>query len=202
MVAESHPDDIVLFDYVEDDLPETSRAGVEAHLASCSECSELVGRVLVGRDALRAARFLHLPERPVEDIVRNLPAQTRERGRRRVFSPKQLIAVLAPVAAVVAVVAVLASSGSHDNGQSSAAGTVAEGAGSAVSGATATPQAQVPLFTKEGPASALADALRKKGFDASVLGRRVVVKGASRQEVRRALADRAPGDVPVVVEAR
>jgi anti-sigma factor RsiW len=204
MVAGTHPDDIDLFDYVEDDLPQARRADVEAHLASCSVCSEQVGRVQAGREALRGAQFMHLPVRRGEGVFMNLPLERREPGRRRSLSPKQLIAVLTPVVAVVAVIAVLANSNSN-NAESTAAGQTAasaEASGGAAGGTGTRATALAPADSRAGPAADVASELRSKGFKAVVQGDRVVVTGASRREVRQALADRAPGDVQIVVKSR
>jgi len=46
----------------------------------------------------------------------------------------------------------------------------------------------------------VAEELRGKGFRAVVQDDRVVVHGATKQQVREALADRGPGDVEIVVE--
>jgi hypothetical protein len=46
----------------------------------------------------------------------------------------------------------------------------------------------------------VAEDLRRKGFKATVQADRVVVRGATAEQVREALADRDPGDVEVVVK--
>jgi anti-sigma factor RsiW len=201
MVAGAHPDEIDLFDYVEEDLPQPRRAEIDAHLASCAVCSEQVQRVTVGRDALREAQFMHLPERRGEAIFMNLPTQRREPGRSRALTPKQLIAVLTPVLAVVAVVAVLTNSGSD----SSQSGEAAGGGAASATGTRSPPGAEAdraPVFSAVGPAVDVASELRSKGFRASLQDDRVVVKGATQREVRRALADRGPGDVEIIVTPR
>jgi anti-sigma factor RsiW len=199
MVAGTHPDDIDLFDYVEDDLPQTRRLEIETHLATCHVCSAQVARVEAGRDALRGAQFVHLPERRREGILMNLPTQVREPGRRRALTPKQLIAVLTPVLAVAAVVAVLANSNSNPGsaGSTSAGGAAAGAAGTR--GASSAEAAQAKSFSASGTPADVAAELDTKGFDASVRDHRVVVKGASEKAVRKALADRGPGGVEIVV---
>ena len=51
-----------------------------------------------------------------------------------------------------------------------------------------------------GSADEVAEDLQRKGFKASVQQDRVVVRGATKAQVREALADRGPGDVEVVVK--
>jgi anti-sigma factor RsiW len=203
MVAGTHPDDIDLFDYIEDDLPQARRAEIESHLSACSLCAEQVGRVEAGRDALRGAQFMHLPERRGEAIFMNLPTQVREPSRRRALTPKQLIAVLTPVIAIAAVIGVLVNTNS-DSGQNSAAAPATDAAGGASSTrSAASPEAvQAATLFAGGTAADVADELQRKGFDAAVKGDQVVVKGATQKQVREALADRGPGDVQIVVKGR
>ncbi|HEX3255614.1 MAG TPA: zf-HC2 domain-containing protein [Gaiellaceae bacterium] len=198
MVAETHPDDSELFDYVENDLSGERRGEIEAHLAGCSVCSEQVELVTMGRDALHDAQFMHLPARRAEGVLMNLPTQAREPGKRRALTPKQLIAVLTPVIAVAAVIGVLSSNGTPGR---ESAGATSRSAEAAAGGAGAATDAQKRLFAA-GPAAAVADELRSKGFDAVTQADRVVVRGASKKAVRTALADRGPGDVQIVVLGR
>lgn len=200
-MAEQHPDDIELFDYVEDDLAPARRAEVGAHLVTCKVCTEQVRRVEAGRDALRGAQFMHLPERRAEGVFMNLPTQAREPGRMRALSPKQLLAVLTPLIAIAAVVGVLVSSGTGSNDSNgAAAGATAGGAAGAGGAAENAPVRQAPAFSMAGDASQIAAELRQKGFDATVRSKQVVVSGAKKSDVREALADHGPGDVEIVVE--
>jgi anti-sigma factor RsiW len=199
MVAETHPDDSELFDYVENDLPGERRREIEAHLAGCSACSEQVELVTMGRDALHDAQFMHLPARRAEGVFMNLPTQVREPGKRRALTPKQLIAVLTPVIAVAAVIGVLVSSNGTPGRESGAA--TSQSAEAAAGGAGAATDAQKRFFAA-GPAAAVAEELRSKGFDAVAQADRVVVRGASKKAVHTALADRGPGDVQIVVLGR
>jgi anti-sigma factor RsiW len=199
MVAGTHPDDIELFDYVEHDLPDARRAEIEAHLETCGVCSEQVGLVLAGRDALHDAQFMHLPARRAEGVLMNLPTQVREPGKRRALSPKQLIAVLTPVIAVAAVIGVLVSSNPNSGNQSSAGAT--GGANAEAGGSGAATDTRRSLFAA-GSAAEVADELRTKGFDAVAQADHVVVRGATKKQVRTALADRGPGDVKIVVLSR
>ena len=59
------------------------------------------------------------------------------------------------------------------------------------------PQADL---SANGSAADVAEELQAKGFRAVVQKDRVVVHGATKQQVREALADRGPGDVEVVVK--
>jgi Putative zinc-finger len=209
MVAGTHPDEIELFDYVEDDLPQARRTEVEGHLSTCTACAKQVRRVQAGRDALRQAQLLHLPERRREGIIANLSTQERERGRRRALSPKLLIAVLTPVIAIAAVIGVLVSSNSNPSSESAAvAGQTAAGAsgGGGVESApcdrSTSPTTKALALSTQGPAADVASELQSKGFDAIAKGNRVGVKGASKKAVRQALADRPCGDVVIVIGGR
>jgi anti-sigma factor RsiW len=200
MVAGTHPDDIELFDYVEDDLPQARRLEVEGHLSTCDVCSRQVARVEAGREALHGAQFMHLPERRSEGVFMSLPTQAREPRRRGALSPKQLLAVLTPLIAVAAVVAVLVNNGSNSGSSSAAGGAAATSADTrSASGAEAVQAAPLSAL---GPAAAVANELRRKGFAASVQEDKVVVTGATKKAVRQALADRGPGDVQIVVNGR
>jgi len=55
-------------------------------------------------------------------------------------------------------------------------------------------------LSARGSAADVAKDLRERGFRAIVQKDRVVVHGATKQQVREALADRGPGDVEVVVK--
>jgi anti-sigma factor RsiW len=197
MVTETHPEEVDLFDYVEGDLPADRRAEIEVHLATCATCAEQVGLVQAGKDTLRESQFLHLPPRRREAIFMNLPAQRRAPGRSPALSPKRLLAILTPIAAVAAVVVALVSSGGIGNGGSgSAAGTtnalqMQDQAGGA--------EAAAPVMRVAGPATAVADELRRKGLAARVVGNSVEVRDATRVEVQRALKYRRTGAVEVVL---
>jgi anti-sigma factor RsiW len=199
-VSGTHPDEIQLLDYVEGDLDDAARGVVDAHLAGCAECAEQISRLETGREALRGAPLLEAPEQ----IRPELPE--RPSARRFTVRPRRLVAVLAPVAVVAAVVAVVATtdpSGQNegDEGQRAAeAQTTA--ADSAEGGAEAAPSQALSATTVRsvaGPAQEVFQALLAKGFDASRLDDRVEVRGATRERVEVALADRPNGPVEVVV---
>jgi anti-sigma factor RsiW len=198
MVTGMHPDDVDLFDYVEDDLPQRRRAELEVHLASCARCAEQVARVHAGRDALREAQVLKLSQRGRDAIFVDLPPQPRARRRRRWSSVKQVAAVAAPLAALVAVVVALATLGGNGGDQSEAGGaaqpaspTAAVEAGGGGQDAPEEDSAAKRAFLfADGSANALVAELRGKGFDAEAVGDHVEVRNATRAEVRQALERR------------
>ena len=200
MVAETHPHDIELFEYVEDELPQARRDEIAAHLATCGLCAEQVRRAAAGREALRKTTLLELPEGRREEILRNLPQPERSTGERRGFFSKQLLAGIAALLVVAALAAVLVKTGGNSGMESSAGGT---GGGAAEATATSgggVENAQTAELFASGPAEDVADDLQRKGFKATVQKDRVVVRGATKAQVREALADRGPGDVEVVVK--
>jgi anti-sigma factor RsiW len=204
MVAETHPHDIELFEYVENELPPARRDEIAAHLATCTVCAEQVELAALGRESLRGTALLELPDQRREEILRNLPRQERAPGEQRTFSPKLVFAGLVALLLVAAVIGVIVNSNGGGGMESSAGGTAAEdataaGGGEAGGSQVQSPQAKAGLFST-GPAEEVAEELRRKGFKASVQQDRVVVRGATKQQVREALADRAPGDVEVVVK--
>jgi anti-sigma factor RsiW len=200
MVAETHPHDIELFEYVEDELPQARRDEIAAHLATCGLCAEQVRQAAAGREALRETTLLELPEGRREEILRNLPQPERSTGERRGFFSKQLLAGIAALLVVAALAAVLVKTGGNSGMESSAGGT---GGGAAEATATSgggVEDAQTAELFAIGPAEDVADDLQRKGFKATVQKDRVVVRGATKAQVREALADRGPGDVEVVVK--
>ena len=203
MVAESHPHDIELFEYVEDELPQARRDEIAAHLATCSVCAEQVAAATAGGEALRGTTRLELPESRREEIMRSLPAQEpRASGESRAFSPRAALALVTVFIAIAAVIGVVVSS-NGGSGQESSAGGGAEAAADATAtsgpgGGGESAEAKSSLFSR-GSAEEVAEELQQKGFDASVQKDRVVVRGATKAQVRVALADRGPGDVRVVV---
>jgi anti-sigma factor RsiW len=198
MVAGTHPDDIELFEYVEDALPQVRRDEIAAHLATCDVCAEQVGLVEAGRDALRETPFLELPEHRREAILGSLAKGSRAPGERRSgFSFKAALVIATVLIAVAAVIGALVNS-NHSSGNQSSAGAAAETSGAGGGGAEAG-QPQADLLAS-GSAADVAEELRAKGFSAAIQEDRVVVHGATKRQVREALADRGPGDVEVVVK--
>jgi anti-sigma factor RsiW len=202
MVAETHPHDIELFEYVEDELPPGRRDEIAAHLATCGVCAEQVVQAVAGREALRETTLLELPEGRREEILRNLPTPERYPRERRGFFSKQLLAGIAALLLVAALAAVLAKTGGNSGMESSAGGTgggAAEATATSGGGGKAEDAHAAGLFAGGSPQQ-VAENLQRKGFKASVQQDRVVVHGATKAQVREALADRGPGDVEVVVK--
>ena len=200
MVAETHPHDIELFEYVEDELPQARRDEIAAHLATCGVCAEQIQRAVAGREALRETTLLELPEGRREEILRNLP-EPYPRERRGFFS-KQLLAGIAALLLVAALAAVLVKTGGNSGLESSAGGTAggaAEATATSGGGGKAEDAQAAGLFAGGSPQQ-VAEDLQRKGFKASVQQDHVVVHGATKAQVREALADRGPGDVEVVVK--
>jgi anti-sigma factor RsiW len=198
MVTGTHPEEIELFDYVEEDLPETRRAEIDAHLESCTSCAEQVTRVQAGKEVLRESQFLHLPPRSREGVFMNLPEKRREPGRSPALSPKQVLAILTPIAAVAAIAVALVSSGGNSNEKASG-GAAAEATTERSAEDSVAPKALATFGSVVGPADQVAAELRSKGIDARTVNGRVEVRKATRQEVDRALADRRAGRVEIVL---
>ncbi len=199
MVSETHPHDIELFEYVEGELPAARRDEIAAHLAACDVCAEQVELATAGRQALHGVGLTHLPEGRRDEILRNLPRQEPEQTlRERVGFPRGLLVGLAALLVVAAFTAVLVKGGGNTSGQESSAGGAAELTDTGGGGGVESAQA-ADLFASGPPEDVAAD-LQRKGFKAAVQEDRVVVHGATKAQVREALADRGPGDVKVVVK--
>jgi anti-sigma factor RsiW len=196
MVAGTHPHDSELFEYVEGELPQARREEIAAHLATCSVCAEQVELETMGSQSLRGAGLLELPGRRRDEILKSLPAQGHAPGARRAFSPKLVLAGLIGLLAVAAVIGALVNSNAG-SGNESSAGAAAETSGA---GGGGTDAAHAAELSASGSAADVAKDLREMGFRAIVQKDRVVVHGATKQQVREALADRGPGDVEVVVK--
>jgi len=201
MVAETHPHEIELFEYAEDELRDARREEIAAHLATCSVCAERVRQAAAGREALRETMLLELPEGRRQKILGNLPEPERSTGRRRGFFSKQLLAGIAALLVVAALTAVLVKTGGNSGMESSAGGSAGAAEATATGGGGVEDAQTAELFAS-GPAEDVADDLQRKGFKATLQKDRVVVHGATKAQVREALADRGPGDVEVVVKNR
>jgi anti-sigma factor RsiW len=203
MVSDTHPHDIELFEYVEGELAAPRRDEIAAHLATCRVCAEQVELATAGRQALRGVGLTELPAGRREDILKSLPAQEPERvsGERRGFFPRGLLVGMAVLLVAAAFTAVLVKGGGN-SGQESSAGATGGGAAEATAtsgGAVVEPTQAADLSAGGTPEDVAAD-LRRKGFSAAVEQDQVVVHGATKAQVREALADRGPGDVEVVVK--
>jgi len=218
-----HPDDLELFEYVEGDLAETRRPDVAAHLATCERCAEEVRLLEAGKEALRESPLLALPPKTKDALLRGLPRQVEHRRTPFSFSPRRLVAVLAPVAVVAIAVTVIVSTTGNGEGEREAAPaepTAAqalkstEEAGDAAA-AEAAPAPETPpaagapsleataapreIRAVVGPPEEVAAFLRGRGFDASVVDDTVEVRATDSAAVERALAKRPDGDVHVVI---
>jgi anti-sigma factor RsiW len=200
MVSDTHPHDIELFEYVEGELPEARREEIAAHLATCGVCAGQVELAAAGRHALQGVGLTEMPEPRRNEILRNLPRQEPERALgERVGFPRRLLVGLAVLLVVAAFTAVLIRGGGNSM-ESSAGGTGGGAAEATATGAGGAEAAQAADLFASGPPEDVAADLQRKGFKASVQQDRVVVHGATRAQVREALADRGPGDVEVVVK--
>jgi hypothetical protein len=203
-MAEMHPEDVELLELVEDELPAERRSAVSAHVAGCARCAESVSLLEAGKGALREAPRLELaPERRAR-IVAGLPQQEPARVSRR-----RLVAVLAVVVATAALAAVAVVTGPGvdiGDGQEEAAMATeaADAGGEAVPEAAQEYQEDRPSALSQarsvaGPPGDVAEFLRRRGFDARIVGDHVEVRNADSEAVERALASRRPGPVRVVV---
>jgi hypothetical protein len=228
-MIESHPHQLELLDYVEDELPKERRRAVGAHVESCSACGATVAELEGARAALRAMPELELPADRRRRIEAALGSAGRERAVRA--SPRRLLGVLAAAATFVAVVVgVVTVTGAPDDpgvgGEAAAtqAEEASEGAfddatgGGEAGGDAAGAQEELeksepersrnsaPLSATgsvasvQGPAADVAELLRGHGLDARAAGGRVVVRDARPRAVVRALEERPPGPVQVDVE--
>ena len=214
MMAEKHPNELELLSFVEEDLGAGARRDVAEHLVACRTCTEQVRRLEAGREALRSAPALELPDERRDEIFAALPVRL-DPWRR--FRPvKRAFVVAVPVAAAAALAVVFVVSGTpqlgggddSDSGSPAAAEETArdEGGLEATTGAAseATPMVTPPEGTTfvrfaQGPPAELVRLLAGEGIQAKVEPRGGVIAQARAGEVRAALASRAIGDVPVYV---
>jgi len=201
MVTGTHPEEVDLFDYVEGELSAGRRTELEAHLASCATCAEQVALVQAGKDALGESQLLQLPPARRVVISTSLPDRRRATGHRPAPSPRRLLALLTPVAAIAAVVVVLVSSGVFDTNGNDQGGSAAAGATNQLQteDQAGGAEAAAPVMKVAGPATTVADELRRKGIRSRVVGNSVEVRDATRAEVERALENRGAGRVEVVL---
>ena len=102
-MAEKHPNEIELLSFVEEDLGADARRDVAEHLVACRTCADQIRRLETGREALRSAPSLELPDERRDQILASLPEQP-DPWRR--FRPvKRALVIAAPVAATAAVAA-------------------------------------------------------------------------------------------------
>jgi hypothetical protein len=216
MMAEKHPDEIALLSYVEEEIAADERREVVEHLVSCASCSAHVRRLEAGRDALRAAPLLELPEGRRQELLSALPEQP---DRWRLFRPvRRALVVAAPVVGTAALVGVFVLAGTQLRGGGDDADSEGAGAGGeAAETMTDSQQEAAPesaedadqrtslLFKDavlvrrvEGPPAEILDLLRREGITAEIVEGAVIAR-AARADVRAVLAGRPTGDVDVYV---
>jgi nucleotide-binding universal stress UspA family protein len=197
MMAENHPNELDLLAYAEGDLERVRRDAVSAHLETCPACAETVGRLELGREALRSAPMLELPARARAEILAGLLAPSPKR-RVPVGRLAVLLAVVALLAGLTTAVVV---SRPGETSEEGAAPAAEQAPAATATRETAGGEAdRTPTVRKvKGPPAEVARLLRRQGYDATVAGSRVEVRNASEAEVRRALAGRPGGLVPVVI---
>ena len=226
MMDARHPEEVDLLAYVDDELPSGRRRALAEHLDACETCAQTVTRLEAGRDALRAAPLLRLPPTMRERMTMTLDRFGPERGqpvRRTYVSPMRLVTILAPVAIVVALIVTVAELTTNGESEREEGGDAAmqaapqapaerggattseEAAGGAESAEDEAASGQRTTALQDvvrvaGPPSAVVAALRRRGLEARVEGRRlVVVTGADAAAVREALQPRRTGRVRVAV---
>jgi hypothetical protein len=215
MMAGEHPDELTLLAYVENELPATERGALAAHVAACPACAQSVRLLESGRDALRAAPLLELPEATRREVLRGLP-ERRERFdflapfRHGLGRAAPALVALVLVAGVVALATQVDRGGDDDESGDAAleagGGQTAEEEG-AEGGETA-PSLLAPQDAREtlvrrvrGPAGEVAERLRFAGFRAVVRDGSVVAQGDP-VELRSLLKERARGRVAVYARPR
>jgi hypothetical protein len=208
-MAGMHPEELELLSYLEGNLDDTRRGQVVSHLEACERCAQELRAVEAGRAALRSAPMLELPSERLEAMLTRLPS--------RAATPPGVIRRALPVAAALAAVAALAGGafvlGTSGSGDDEGAGGVAQdelsNAGGGAEGAATTNGASTdkrqggPSSSKTalvaGSPATVARRLRRDGFEARAVNGRVIVRGATAAEVRKALEAFDPGPVRVVV---
>jgi anti-sigma factor RsiW len=211
-MAGTHPEDVELLAYVDEELDATRAGEIAAHMRTCETCASQVRDLAAARDALRAAPLLHLPAKRRSSIIGGLPAPDQPARAR----PRRLLALVTVLLVVAAVLAVVAA---QENGPT--VGGEAERAAEQAPSQTgetgrdrtgeagraddrAVPEAALsgapPVARVDGPPTRVADFLREQGYDARVVGRSVEVRTRRRAAVQRLLTGRfARGDVAVYV---
>jgi anti-sigma factor RsiW len=207
-MAGMHPEELELLAYLEGELDDPRRGQVASHLETCDRCAQEVRAVEAGRAALRSTPMLELPQERLEALLTRLPS--------RAAAPPSLIRRALPVAAALAAVAALAGGafvlGTSGEGGDDAAGVAqdeasdAGGGGEAAAttdGSTTDKRQSAPSTGKAalvaGSPTNVARRLRRDGFDARAVNGRVIVRGATAAEVRKALETLDTGPVRVVV---
>jgi len=219
-MAGTHPEDVELLAYVDEELASARADEIAAHMRTCATCASQVRDLAAARDALHASPLLHLPAERRGRIMVGLPAPDRP-GRARPRRLLALVTVLLVVAAVLAVVAAqengptvggeaeraaeqaptqTAETGRDETGEAGRGET----GGSGRADDRASPEAALsgapPVARVAGAPTRVAEFLRGQGYDARAVGRSVEVRTRRRAAIRRLLTGRfARGDVAVYV---
>jgi anti-sigma factor RsiW len=193
-MRDAHLPEDVLLELVEGDLADADSAAARAHVQDCAVCRATAGELEAARSALRAAPSLDLPVARRAEILRALPEQEGRPSRRR------RLALLAPAAAVV-VAALAVAVARVSDGEEAAQPPAAElRAAEEQAAADSAAEAAVPPVRRvAGPADDVVRELRRHGLEARVAGDGAVEVGATPAAIRRALAQRPDGAVPVRV---
>jgi anti-sigma factor RsiW len=208
VMAGMHPEELELLAYLEGDLDDPRRGQVASHLETCDLCAQEVCAVEAGRAALRSAPMLELSQERLDAVLTRLPS--------RATTPPGLIRRVLPVAAALAAVAALAggafvlgtNGGADDESASGVAQDEASNAGGGGESA-ATTKKESTVESQGGPSylrtavagspASVARRLRRDGFDARAVNGRVIVRGATEADVRKALEQFDPGPVRVLI---
>jgi Putative zinc-finger len=211
MMAGEHPDELTLLAYVESELPATERGALAAHVAACPACAQSVRLLESGRDALRDAPLLELPEPTRRELLSSLP-ERRERFdflapfRHGLGRAVPALAALVLVAGVVALATQVGGGGDNEGAAVEAAReeqSAGGGEGAEPAPGLAAPQdaREEPVRRVRGPAAEVAERLRLAGVRAVVRDGSVVARGDP-AEVRALLQERPRGRVAVYARPR
>ena len=212
MMAGMHPEELELLAYLEGELDDPRRAQVASHVETCDRCAQDLREAEAGRAALRSAPMLELPQERLEALLTQLPSHA--------VTPPGFIRRALPVAAALAAVAALAGgafvlgtsgeggdegAGVAQNEASDAGGGAVQGGGSTTRESTegsefeGVPPSTLRAARVAGSPASVARRLRRDGFDARAVNGRVIVRGATAADVRKALETLDTGPVRVLV---
>lgn len=206
-----HPDELTLLAYVEDELIPTERGALAAHVATCPECGEHVRLLEAGRDALRDAPLLELPEERRRALLRDLPERREWSAflkplRSGLWKAAPALAALLLVGAFAAFATQLGGGGDDESGEGAGGGMVVQqeeaATERAVEGGDAAEAVGAPgtlARRVRGPRRQVLRELRRIGYRAVLREGAVVVTADTVEEIGVLLADRPPGAVPVTV---
>ncbi len=203
MYGTPHPDDLELLDLVEGDLPRERADEIRAHVERCTLCERAVHELQAGRAATHTAARLELPPEArdrITDAIGREPIHPRRRLGERLGRAIPVLAAVVVLGSLAGIAYLeVRSPGSSD--EATAEGSEAEGAQdhAGSGGGVAAPETTNVAASVAGPPRAVARALREDGYEARVVGSRVLVSGAELEAVAESLAGRRPGPVRVFV---